>query len=79
MRVANVHGRLAVMDKDRALHVETASRGRFRFAADPQGAYERQDDLGEFAAGAVTPRRRRSTRANSRPLSPRHDRYSQSA
>ena len=43
MRLANSDGRLTTFVEDRAVDVEEASRGRF--AADPQAAYDRWDEL----------------------------------
>ena len=47
MRIANVEGRLKLLVADGAVDVETASGGRF--GHDPQAAYERFDDLRQWA------------------------------
>ncbi len=49
MRIANLAGRLVIVDGDRALDVEAASAGTF--SADPQTVYERWSD---FVAWAKT-------------------------
>lgn len=49
MRLANVAGRLTLVLADGGLDVARASGGRF--APDPAAAYERWDDLREWAAG----------------------------
>ncbi len=48
MRIANYGGRLALVDGDRHLDVETASGGRF--GADPQAVYERWADFAAWAS-----------------------------
>jgi len=47
MRIANVEGRLKLLVADGAVDVESASGGRF--GHDPQAAYERFDDLRQWA------------------------------
>jgi 2,4-diketo-3-deoxy-L-fuconate hydrolase len=49
MRVANLHGRLVLVDGASALDVERASDGVF--SSDPQAAYARWDELTAWAAG----------------------------
>ena len=49
MRIANNSGRLALVDADRLLDVESASEGRF--AADPASAFARWRELREWASG----------------------------
>jgi 2-keto-4-pentenoate hydratase/2-oxohepta-3-ene-1,7-dioic acid hydratase in catechol pathway len=51
VRIANVSGRLAILDGDRAIDVQTASGGRF--GPDPQAVYER---WAEFTGWADTAR-----------------------
>ncbi|GAB2850696.1 fumarylacetoacetate hydrolase family protein [Microbacterium insulae] len=43
MQIANLSGRLVIVDGDRALDVESASAGRF--SSDPQAAYARWDEF----------------------------------
>lgn len=50
MRIANLDGRLVIVTNAGAVDVEKASSGRF--AADPQGVYDRWDDFREWAAAA---------------------------
>ena len=51
MRFGNLSGRLALLTKNGAIDVEKASSGRL--PSDPQAAYERWNDLREWAAGAT--------------------------
>jgi 2,4-didehydro-3-deoxy-L-rhamnonate hydrolase len=53
MRIANVDGRLKLLVADGAVDVETVSSGRF--GCDPQMAYERFDELREWAASIDRP------------------------
>ncbi|MFN8224773.1 MAG: fumarylacetoacetate hydrolase family protein [Gaiellales bacterium] len=53
MRIANVAGRLAVVDGERAIDVERASAGLF--AADPQAIYADWDAFRAWAAAAALP------------------------
>ena len=53
MRIANVEGRLKLLVAQGAVDVETASQGRF--GSDPQAAYERFDDLTQWAGGITQP------------------------
>ena len=53
MRIANLGGRLVLLQDDRAVDVETASNGRF--AADPQAIYDRWDEFTGWAAEADRP------------------------
>jgi len=48
MRIANVDGRLVLLDGDRGLDVAKTSNGRFE--ADPQAIYERWDEFLRWAA-----------------------------
>lgn len=50
MRIANLNGRLALLDADGAVDVERASGGRF--SADPQAVYDRWEEFRGWAAGA---------------------------
>ena len=50
MRIANLGGRLAPLQDDRAVDVETASNGRF--AADPQAIYDRWVEFTGWVAEA---------------------------
>lgn len=50
MRIANLAGRLVVMDGELAIDVEQASHGRF--TTDPQAIYERWDEFVDWASGA---------------------------
>ncbi len=47
MRIANLAGRLVLVDGDRILDVEAASEGRF--AADPALVFSRWDEFREWA------------------------------
>jgi 2,4-diketo-3-deoxy-L-fuconate hydrolase len=53
MRVANVDGRLKLLVADGAVDVERASSGRF--GSDPQAAYERFDDVRDWAGSIHEP------------------------
>jgi 2-keto-4-pentenoate hydratase/2-oxohepta-3-ene-1,7-dioic acid hydratase in catechol pathway len=53
MRIANVDGRVKLLVADGAVDVEAASSGRF--TADPQAAYERFDEVRDWAATVSEP------------------------
>ncbi|GAA0592042.1 fumarylacetoacetate hydrolase family protein [Kribbella sandramycini] len=53
MRIANVHGRAALVVDGRLVDIERASAGRL--PADPQELYERWDDLRAWAEAGVEP------------------------
>lgn len=53
MRLANLAGRLVLIDGDTAVDVETSSNGSF--GSDPQSVYERWDDFRAWAASAQLP------------------------
>jgi 2-keto-4-pentenoate hydratase/2-oxohepta-3-ene-1,7-dioic acid hydratase in catechol pathway len=53
MKIANRSGRLVLVVADGAIDVHDASQGRF--SADPADAYERWDELREWAATAAGP------------------------
>jgi 2-keto-4-pentenoate hydratase/2-oxohepta-3-ene-1,7-dioic acid hydratase in catechol pathway len=50
MRIANLQGRLVIVNEDRAIDVEQASDGRF--GSDPQAIFEAWDDFRAWAGGA---------------------------
>ncbi len=50
MRIANLQGRLVIVNDDRAIDVERASKGRF--GSDPQAIYEVWDDFRAWAGDA---------------------------
>ena len=52
VRIANLSGRLVLIEGDRALDVETASGGDF--SSDPQAVYARWDDFVNWAKGQDT-------------------------
>lgn len=60
MRVANLAGRLVIVDDAGALDVETLSNGTF--SSDPQAIFERWDEFGEWA--------RTADRSDAAPLDP---------
>lgn len=53
MRIANLSGRLVLVDDGLAVDVEKASGGRF--SADPQAVYERWEEFRQWAAQAGLP------------------------